>query len=627
MKHFYIKKCISFSIATVFLANQCLLLHAGNSTRNKRLNTQVQQRVETARRSSSYSIARGAQLANANCDVGTVKCVLNFLKPATQAKDPEKATICVPASKRDTKNKVCINAAAFAHGAIHVAVSDSKNSWLYYNHKQTKVLGSDKTYIVKTAPFPIREVAPDVFELVAQWGTYYDSDIDALSKYFKGVVTPSTCGKKDANTCHEEMAALIGLAFLATQQNSTAKKAARKTATKILKNKWKSDDGGIVIKGAIAALGVLNSQAAWADIDTFVTKTSLPNVIYDAMGLMSVEGIADLGISLNSAGYASTSQYYNTSNRRFTYLDTLAAQKQGFKYPYNNPAFQYPNNNVFEEIGYFIGREAAEGNKSAQKLANKILNSAIRYAKNKTTPPTPFKQRIVTTGGAGPAIPAPDTRKFEIYGGHWPVVVGIMDGATSANRPWSITPNRNGVFHLIQHVFNKGFWDLNAGTYARVFNIAMAYGDALTKQGTFPRMSKQSKGYLITEKRYKKITQIRTLSYQADMAIFAVSAFLSFASLSEVLSSIYKTGRWLKKQVSSVKKIMKYSRRVATRVPRATATTISAAATGRATTQTAVRRVRAAAAAGTITGTKVATTDSKKAKKRTNIKDKNTKPR
>ena len=228
------------------------------------------------------------------------------------------------------------------------------------------------------------------------------------------------------------------------------------------------------------------------------------------------------------------------------------------------------------------------------------MKSAISYVKYRISPPKPPEPRIVTTGGAAPPIPPFQAPQLEIYSGHWPVIVGIMDGATSAHRPWSVTPDRDGVMLLIQHIFAKGFWDLNAGTYMRIFNIASAYADGLTKKGTFLRMSKKSKGYIHAQERYKKITKIKTFSKYADMAIFVISAILSVASWSEAIKSIFDTGRWVKDQVSSVKEIVKYSKRTASRASRTTAQTVTATATAAKTaTKTAIRDVKRAGATTT----------------------------
>ncbi len=603
------KKWISLSIIFALLANQCSALYAAKPTKQK--NTQIRRSVENAAREQSmaYWVERGEELAQANCDTGGIACVLNLLKPALQAENPMQATVCIPTNKFETQDKVCLQAVAFAQGAVHAAVSKSQNLWLYYDHKHTKVLGSDKIYTVKTDPFPVRETAPDVLELVSQWGVYYDPNLKALSNYFRGAAYPSTCGNEGKNTCHEEMIALLGLAFLATQQNDTAQEEACKIASKILKKKWNSNDGGLVVKGTIIALSVLDTPAAWDEIEKFVTRTSLPNGLLDVLGLLTVEGIADLGIRFNSVGYAMSTRYHNNSNMQFSYLDESEARKQGFKHPYNNPAFQYPHNNVFEEIGYLIGREAADGNKHAQKLAKKIMKFAISYVeyRNKKHPSVSPRQHWITTGGAAPAVATIDAPKLTLHNGHWPVIVGIMKGAVEANKPWSVTPNLDGAMQLIKYIFAKGFWDINAGTYLRIFNIAMAYGDSLTKKGTFPRLSPTSKGYVDTQARYKKIRKIKEMSEYADMAIFLASAFLSFASLSEALCSIYETSRWAKKQVSSLKKIAKYSKKAANKVApttiRRVTVTAATATTTRMATKAAVRSSKASVAATAATAT------------------------
>ncbi len=548
-----LKKWTSLFIAFAFIANSCSPLYAAHPAK-KNLGAQVAQRTEQAKRNQGpvYWVNKGAELAEANCDVGAVKCALNLLKEAAQAKDPTKATVCVPASKRDTKNKVCMNATYFAQGAVHAAVANPKNPWLYYDHKQVKTFGSDKTHRVKTDPFPIRESAPAVFELITTWGVYFQSDIKALEKYFKGVALPSTCGDKGKNTCGEEMIALMGLAFVARApgQGQNSRKAAREAANQILTKKWKSSDGRTVIKGAIVALATLNTQAAWANIDTFLTSTSLPSVGHDALSMLSVQGLTTLGIGMNEAGRAAATRYYNSSNRKFRYLDTLAAQQQGFKYPYNNPAFQFPDNNVFEEIGYLIGRQAASGNKSAQALGKKIMGSATAYAYSKTAKPkpAPAKPRPVTTGGAAPAIPiGTQPQKFAIYRGHWPLVVGIMSGAVQ--KPGSVSSSRDGIMHLIQHVFARPFWDLNAGTYLRVFNIAISYGNAILGEKKFIHMTNRSKGYLATKQRFTKVANMTQTAEYVDMAITVVAITTFVASLPDLARSLCNGVEWLQKHV------------------------------------------------------------------------------
>ena len=560
-------KLLSLFLSFSLLSAQCSPLYAGQTKKSgsrktssssstkqskqdrifttmQKVSEQISQKVEKAEQNAGpdYWVQKGAELAEENCDVGGVKCVLNFLQEASQAKDPAKATVCIPVKKRDLKNKKCMNALLFAQGAVHAAVANSKNPWLYYDKKQSSFNGKPTTVTVK--PFAIKTQAPAVFQLVAQWGVFYASDLQALNKYFKEVALPSTCGGKNS-TCQEEMAAVMGLAFLARGQGQEVRKVAQETAAKILKDKWDSGEGKVVIKGAVTALATLGTQGAWKEIDTFLTKTSLPSTGWDAVSSMSVEGLTSLGLHLNEAGRSSATRYYNRSNRNLRYLDSMAAREQGYKSPFNNPAFQYPDNNTFEEIGYFIGKESANGDVSAQKLAKKIMQSAISYSYVLTTKPAAPKQRPVTTGGAAPAIPAPSTRKFEIYQGHWPVVIGIMAGATK--KPWSVVPvNREATLHLIRLIVGGGFWDLNAGTYMRVSNVAIDYANALDKSLKLPKIYQTSSGYKSRKAGYEKAKKIKTTAEYVDMGILLFSAPSMFAALPSLGKSIYSAASWLK---------------------------------------------------------------------------------
>lgn len=551
-----LKKWISLFILFAFLANQCSPLYAAPKTKSG-LKKQVGQRAQQAKQNApDYWVQKATELAKDNCDVGGVKCALDFLE---KAEGNPKANVCVPASKHDTKNKVCMEAQYFAYGAIHAAVSDPKNPWLYYNYRQKKFLGKT-TGVRETDWYAVRESAHNVFKLVSRWGIYYKSDVDALTKYFKEIATGGKCGKGDGD-CGSEMIALIGLAFLSQGRGPNARKFARETATKILTSKWKSKDGGSVLKGAIIALAVLDTEASWKDIETFLTSTSLPNPAKEVLNLMTVETLTEAGIHLASAGRSGVTRYYNSSNRQFTYLDTLASNQQGLKHPYNNPALQYPHNNVFEEIGYFIGEQAAKCKKcKAKELAQKIMRSAIAYAEYKSAKTaTPKKAsanpRPVTTGGAAPVwAPTPQTNQFEIYGGHWPLVVGIMNGA--AKNPASIAPGDTGiigVMHLIKEVFVPGFWDTNAGTYLRVFNIAMTYGNARVGSAKFRFMTTKSEGYIAAKKHYSKIQPKKELAGYIDKAIMVVSTVAFVASLPELYRSVCKAANWLKGQMKLLK--------------------------------------------------------------------------
>lgn len=590
------KKFISLCLSLAFLANQGLPLYAGQTKKSSsgKKNTSAQQKSSAQKKASTkkkstasqkkdnsgglsaqvrkqvdqaqqkqpdYWVQQGAALAKANCY--GVDCVLGILEKAANAEDPTQEQVCLSASGRAVNNDmVCMDATAFAQGALHMIVSSAstKDPWLYSDRKTERTWGSDKEYNVKTDWYPLKGEAAKMLQLIAQWGAYYDSDIIGLGKYFRSVALPSTCGKKEksrgpgksTNYCSEEMAALMGLALLAHAELKDKKikfssKMVRETANEVLTKKWNSDDKNMVVQGAIIALVTLNSTNAWKDIETFLAKTSkskigLANII------PSVEGLVGLGLVVaNEAGEPQAFRYYNSVNKDFSYLDTLAAQEQGYKYPYNNPAFQYPNANTFEDVGFVIGKRAAEGNADARTLAKNIMKEVNTYQKARTAPRKVQPQRITTTSGAvAPAAPAPDTRWAVSYEGHWPVVIGILKGATG--NPRSIIPDgmsAESFYNLVRGIFVKeDMWDLNAGTEIHVTNIAVDYMNALSGKKE-RRLSTETKQFQVAKERYKTVMGWKDAGQYADMAIILFSAPSMVVSLPALGRSIYTASSYL----------------------------------------------------------------------------------
>ena len=200
------KKFISLCLSLAFLANQGLPLYAGQTKKSSsgKKNTSAQQKSSTQKKASTkkkstapqkkdnsgglsaqvrkqvdqaqqkqpdYWVQQGAALAKANCY--GVDCVLGILEKAANAEDPTQEQVCLSASGRAVNNDmVCMDATAFAQGALHMIVSSAstKDPWLYSDRKTERTWGSDKEYNVKTDWYPLKGEAAKMLQLIAQWG-------------------------------------------------------------------------------------------------------------------------------------------------------------------------------------------------------------------------------------------------------------------------------------------------------------------------------------------------------------------------------------------------------------------------------------------------------------------------
>lgn len=470
--------------------------------------------MRAAQATQADYIRSAASIIGKNCSLNGVRCANSVLAQADEAGEGkgDEMTVCLSPNvhELDETKKICYPAIIYGYGAGHAAAE-----WLYY---QGRV---------------IKEVAPSYVHLIGRWGLFFEEDIRFAEQYFEDILDNVTCGdgvvlgfaydEKKSSNCVNEMSALLGLAMIARNKEN-----AREKIEKVLNDYWDSSDGAIVIKSAIPALASLGTEKAWQSLDKFLTSTSISMDVMDVLYAGAPSFWVEHGYQqlIESGGRAFK---YHNKDVQFNERDGIACQVFGYKNWTIDTPEQYPQRNIFEDIGYMLVRAGIENKDPfARKLAQKIMDSAIAYAKHPTT-----KVRHVVGVGA-----EYESEEMFTYKGHWTLVMGILRGILDRGNLDLFVSDKEGLKTMLELMSTRNeFWDINAGTQLRIWNTAAQFNKLL---GThFEGADQSSEVYKMKATHYNKLEDSRFAGEMAN----GVAMVFTFTSLGAAVPSLAR-GLW-----------------------------------------------------------------------------------
>ncbi|MBR4592496.1 MAG: hypothetical protein IKO35_04735, partial [Elusimicrobiaceae bacterium] len=461
-----------------------------------------------------YFVTHGQKLALQQCsesygpyiDLDCVSKKLHALNPGVESQI-QSAVVC------GKNKKECVPALAFAWGAIHQAVQEG-----LYEDKQ-----------------PLTQVGQKLANLIMLYGLYYESDRTAIMNFFYDIIEKAhdDCDaatfewgsqnhrsetRHAANikgkVCAEELSTLPALAMLSKTIDKESKDKAADAIYKLLKKEYDSTSGPLVMTSASVALGVLGTKYSYELFEKFLTDKTIPTGFGNFFHFMGQPGqvAAQEGIRIANKIHGGNSRYLNRLNEGFQYLDKQAAREQGWTNLIDTPARQYPQGNLFEDLGAILGDQSAT-NIHAHALAKKLLKQANEYAREKTN-------------AAGDI--------------HYPVILGILDGYRNQKK------FLNEASPALLNLFYTGdWWDINEGTQRRVHNKAYQFAQAA---GKFSNWKKPTEFDKEKYERYVYNSRVMGIGQGFDVVYSAVMMGMLFLSVIEFVNNLPNLIRFLSKR-------------------------------------------------------------------------------
>lgn len=379
--------------------------------------------------------ARGAQLYAAPlqsagqvlvaCDAQLKKVYDEFHAQGQADKYLEKGFVCTEQTLNGEKIQTCSNALAFAQVCSSVALDKrwdgtgalkaltyNPATWNVSNGRTSsqQIVGFAYKHLEKIIDV---QIEGDDIALVNWLGKYgiinnYDKTMKYLSQLLK---IPAVCTKTDkrddlfqqkSSECELSLKAMELMANFAQVLPNYKNKVADEIFA-FMKNKNREDmAAGPILQGTIALMG-LDTDYATDYLIKFMKEETRPTkwrTGLDALGSFSVEGVVEAAAGIGEK----QDYYYNSYTERFNYLDPTLTElwyvythtpattgqtqiisgldrvnmiHEGKPFNDDSGVYQFPNGNLYEDIGALIARDSVVNhNARSTKLAKSIWSDA-----------------------------------------------------------------------------------------------------------------------------------------------------------------------------------------------------------------------------------------------------------
>ena len=368
------------------------------------------------------------------------------------------------------------------------------------------------------------ETGRQLANLVAKFGLYYESDRTQLVRLFYDMADQAhedcdnvTLSHKreakqtgQAKLCTTELSVVPALAMLVKGQNAQEQKKAADVFYKLLKKEYKGNSGGAVMTASTVALGVLGTAYAYSLLDKFLTQNTIPSKMGDLFVALGAPGktVAQEGARLSNQEQGRNAYYLNRFNESFQYIDQKEAKRQGWQTTVESAGRQYPQGNLFEDIGVMLAEQSVS-NVNAHALASRLVSLANDYAGDQKEAASDI---------------------------HYPVIVGILEGYRTQKR-FTNEPSK-ALLHLL---YNGDWVDINEGTQRRVHQKAYLFAKTTGKNFGW----KEPVYDKLKEERYRKYENAVAVGQMVDVVYTAAMFGLLASDIAGIVRHFVLRAGWV----------------------------------------------------------------------------------